>query len=471
MSMVGTMADGRAAVRTLTSALRRGVSQQMSPGLWRQRLVRWRRALGVIAILAVGIGGLAVQLSLKPEVAREAAPERVWTVDAVTAVRGDHQPEMTLLGTLVAGRSATLRPLVAGTIVEVSPALRDGGVVRAGDMLMRIEPLDYQLARDQTRAELAEAKARLDELRATAKAEKARAELATQQITLKERDLERHQQLFDKGTISIARLEQAQMTLAQDRQTATAMANNYLAGLARVRQQEAVIDRLQAQLTKAETDLARTTLTAPFDGYIGAVTAEVGMAVNAADRVATLSGSDDLEAQVNLATEAYGRLVATGDGLVGRPARIVWRLGAGQMGYEGTVVRVIDRIATDTGGVAIFVRLNSGAIDQPLRPGAFVEVHLPDRAYRDVYPLPATALHGDNTVYTVDAEGRLSPVQVQVAARTTDKVVVAEGLQEGQKVVTTRFQEIGPGLKVTVRGDGAVSVQQAEKPAQGEGKL
>lgn len=468
MSMVGTMAAGRTRARTLAAALRQGVAQQMTPGLWRQRLARWRRALMVLAILGAGIGGLALQIGLKPKVAREAPPERVWTVDTITAARGDHQPDMALSGTLIPGRTAELRPLVAGTIVEVSPALRDGGVVRAGDMLMRIEPLDYQLALDQTRAELAEAKARLDELRATAKAEKARAELASQQIVLKERELERHQQLFDKGTIAIARLEQAQMALAQERQTAAAMENNHLAGVARVRQQEAVIDRLAAQLTKAETNLARTTLTAPFDGYVGKVVAEVGMAVGAGDRVATLSGADGLEAQVNLSTEAYGRLSSAGEGLIGRPARIVWRLGSSEMAYQGTVVRVIDRIATDTGGVAIFVRLETQGLDQPLRPGAFVEVLLPDRAYRDVYPLPATALHGDGMLYTVDAEDRLTPVQVQVVSRSGDRVIIGDGLQDGQRVVTTRFQEIGPGLKVTVRNSSSAALQQAETPAQGE---
>lgn len=435
---------------------------------------RARRPLGVLGILALGIGGFAAQVALKPEVTREAPSERVWSVEAVGAARGDYRPDMAVMGTLVAGRTAELRPLVAGTISWVSPVLRDGGTVKAGEALLRIEALDYQLALDQSRAELAEAKARLDELRANAKAEQARAELARQQITLKERDLDRHQSLYDKGTIAIARLEQAQMALAQERQTATAMENGYLAGVARVRQQEAIIDRLQAQLTRAQTDLARTELTAPFDGYVGQVAAEVGMRVSAGDRVALLSGVEGLEARVALSTEAYGRLVASGDGVVGRPAQVSWRLGAERLSYAGRVERVIDRIDTGTGGVAIFVRLDGGSTEQPLRPGAFVEVNLPDRAYAGVYRLPATALHGDDTVYHVDGQGRLAAAKVQVVARTVDSVIVGAGLTEGQNIVTTRFQEIGPGLKVTtklaaatVQSPDALPTQQAETPVQG----
>lgn len=472
MSTVETaLKEPKEQARAITATIRAQAAREMDGAVWRARLRRWRRPLGVAGILAVGIGGFTAQVALKPDVTRESPAERVWSVEAVPVSRGDHRPDMMVMGTVVAGRSAELRPLVAGTVTAVAPALRDGGTVRAGDMLMQIEPLDYQLALDQSRAELAEARARLDELRANAKAESARAELARQQIALKERDLERHQSLFDKGTIAIARLEQAKMALALEQQTAEAMQSAHLAGLARIRQQEAVIDRLKAQVTKAETDLARTTLTAPFDGYIGQVRAEMGMRVSAGDIIATLSGAQGLEARVALSTEAYGRLAGDGDGVVGRPARATWHLGGESLTYEGRVERVIDRIDTSTGGVTIFVRLNDLGVEQPLRPGAFVEVSLPDRAYAGVYRLPATALHGDNMVYAVDGEGRLAARQVQVVARTTDSVIVNGGLAEGQNIVTTRFQEIGPGLKVTMRTDTAtLPNQQAEVPSQEGGQ-
>lgn len=427
--------------------------------VWRQ-IKRWRRVLIPIGIVIAAIAAFIALSATAPEVQREAKPERVWSVDAVVAERSDHQPKVQLLGTLTSGRSVDLRALVSGTVAEVSPALNDGGVVRQGDLLMSIEALDYELALAETKALLDEAKARLDETRVNVAAER-------QQLDLRQRELDRNQELFKNGTIAAPRLEQTQIAVAQQEQSFTAAE-------ARVRQQQAVVDRLTAALTKAETDLQRTRLVAPFDGFIGSVNAEQGMRVGPADRVAVLSGSTGLEALLTLPTDTYGRLVADGEGVIGRPAEVVWMLGETRLSYPAHVERVIDRINTATGGVGVFVRLDGNFIDAPLRPGAFVQVLLPDRAYAGVIKLPPTALHGEDRVYVVNGEGRLEARTVEVVSRDGGRVYIGSGLQDGDKIVTTRFQEISPGLKVTVRGEtppatgteGADAKTQDEEAAQ-----
>lgn len=392
-------------------------------GSWLRRQVsRWRRGLIALGILLTGIVGLGVLISTKPDVPRMAKQERVWTVDAVVATRADHRPEVRALGTLMAGRSSELRPLVGGTVASISPSLRNGGVVRAGDTLLTIEPVDYELALAERRAQLDEARARLDELRAN--------------VQVRQREAARADELFKRGAIAAPRFEEAQ--------------NAWQAEQARVRAQEAVIQRLQAAVTAAETDLGRTRLVAPFDGFVGDVRAEEGMRLSPSDRVATISGAERLEARVTLPTETYGRLTADGEDLIGRPAQVVWSLGSTSLSFPAKVVRIADRIDTATGGVSVFVELEGSAAAQPIRPGAFVAVIIPDRLYRDVIRLPATALHGGDTVYVVQ-DGRLAARKVVVAAVKSDTVFVSDGLEPGDAVATTRFQEIGPGLKVTLR--------------------
>ncbi|QJE74037.1 efflux RND transporter periplasmic adaptor subunit [Aerophototrophica crusticola] len=431
-----------------------------------QKARRYRRGLTALGILLAGVAGLAILVGTAPEVAREAKPERVWTVDAVTAARATHQPDIRLSGTLVAGRTVELRALVAGTVESVSPALRNGGVIRAGETLLQVEPLDYELGLRETRAEVQEAEARLAELRATAEAERSKQAFARQQLDVRERDLTRTQSLFEKGTVAAPRLEQAQVALAQERQAFAAAQNATQAADARVQQQQATLERLRAQLVKAETDLARTRLVAPFDGFVGSVNAEAGMRLSPADRVAVLSGAEGLEAEVNLPTDAYGRLVQDGQGIVGREAQVVWDMGSARITYPARVDRVADRISSATGGVGVFVRLEGNFTEQPLRPGAFVQVVIPDRRYAEVVHLPATALHGDGTVYVVGAEDRLEARKVAVAARTADSVFVASGVNQGDRVVTTRFQEIAGGVKVGIRTPAEAAKDAAEAAAE-----
>ena len=85
----------------------------------------------------------------------------------------------------------------------------------------------------------------------------------------------------------------------------------------------------------------------------------------------------------------------------------------------------------------------------PLRPGAFIEVEMPDRLYQNVVELPASALFDGNTVYVVEDE-RLRPKTVELVAAYGQEVLIHADLEDGQPVVTSRLAEIAPGLKVKV---------------------
>ena len=85
-----------------------------------------------------------------------------------------------------------------------------------------------------------------------------------------------------------------------------------------------------------------------------------------------------------------------------------------------------------------------------LRPGAFVEVYLRDRLYRQVARLPESALHEDERVYVI-IDDRLQQRLVELVARVGNDVLVQGELAHGEIVVTTRFPGIGPGVKVAAR--------------------
>ena len=85
-----------------------------------------------------------------------------------------------------------------------------------------------------------------------------------------------------------------------------------------------------------------------------------------------------------------------------------------------------------------------------LRPGAFVEVVLLDRLYRQTARLPESALHDNEKVYVI-IDGRLVPRLVELLVRIGNDVLVHGELAHGEIVATTRFPGIGPGVKVTAR--------------------
>ena len=397
------------------------------------------------AVLAVGY-----LQATRPEIERTGPAERARPIAASTVQIADIQPAIDAFGEVVAQRDVELRALVAGPVVAVGENFENGGTVRAGELLVAIDPFEYRAAVTEAQAALAEARAQLAETRAEVGAEEAGLVEDRTQLALAERELDRREALLAKGTASEKTVDDA-LVRRSDRARALAATERRLAGLrARIARQEAVIARTGVALERAERDLANTRLVAPFDGYLTGVTAALGKRLGVNDRVVRLLDLARLDIRVHLSDADYGRLVSSAAGLRGRPVEVTWRAGDRNFPFRAVIQRADGEVDASSGGVRVFARIEQEASRVPLRPGAFVEVRIPDRVYRAAARLPETALVGGDTVYAV-VDGRLEPRPVALLARVGNDVVVSGGIIEGESVATTRFPEIGPGVKVEVR--------------------
>ncbi len=211
-----------------------------------------------------------------------------------------------------------------------------------------------------------------------------------------------------------------------------------------------MIAQTQVGLKRARRDLRNTRLLAPFDGFLTETGAAIGKRMPVNGRVARLIDLNRLEAKFHLSDDEFGRLVKPPESLLGRPARAVWRIGTETFEYGAEIARVGAEIDAASGGVQAYARIDTSAAQTALRPGAFVEVFLLDRLYRQVARLPESALHGDEKVYVV-VGGRLAQRLVKLVARIGNDVLVHGELGNGETVAVTRFPGIGPGVKVTAK--------------------
>jgi len=403
------------------------------------------KTLVSIALLAISLAGAGYLHSTRPEVQPAPAIERVWTVRAEPARFADHRPVLELYGDLVAGREVTLRPLVAGEVVEAAAKLVEGGAFAAGERLIAIDPFDYQAARDELAAEEREARARRAELQSRLQSEWTMLRLDQTRLELARRDLTRHEQLRGSQAASEKALDDAKMVLAEHEATLAHRRQTIETLGARLEQQDAVIGRLGVAIRRAERDLANTELRAPFAGFVTEVSAAIGKRVGIGDPIARLIDGAWLEIRFTLSDAEFGRLWQ--DGLIGREVQALWRLGATSFPITGRVARVESTIDPTSGGVEVFAEVTGNPEGAPLRPGAFVAVLLPDRLHREVVELPASALFHGDTVYAIEG-GRLQPRPVEVVADLGARILVRGELAAGDPIVTSRLAEIGPGLKV-----------------------
>ncbi len=405
------------------------------------------RILLPLLLLAVGAGGAVLLILARPAVEARAGGERIWAVRVVTVEPQRRQPEIRRFGRIVAGRRVPLGMRVGGRVIWVAPELIEGGRVRAGEPLLRLDPFDYEIALREARAAVAEARARLGELEAELAAARDLESLVAEQVAVARREVDRQERLRGRNIATEKALDAARLELALRRVSLRENRRRQRTLEQRIAQQEAVVRRLEAAAERARRDLAATELVAPFDAIVGEVDIGPGRQLGPKERIATLYELAGLEIAFTLTDRQFARLWPAG--LPGREVTALWRNSAGSFVLTGEISRLASDIDPASGGVELRARITADPDAAPLRPGAFLEVVIPDLVYENVVALPRSALYEGERVYVVE-NGRLQPRQVEPVGRDGERVLVRGALAAGDRVVVSRLVEIGPGLRVRI---------------------
>lgn len=411
--------------------------------------IKINKIVAPVVVIAMAILGGFYFYASKPAVNPAPKKERVWTVETTTARVADIQPDLQLFGEVVAGRDVELRSPVSGKVKQVGANFADGGVVQADEKILRIDEFEYQAKVNEISASIKEAHARVNEAVALRDATKLALEQDRKLLRLRERDVRRSKKLLDQGNASDKTVDKALIELARQDQALISRESTLLAHMARVEQQEAILERYRVLLQRAKRDLRNTLLLAPFGGFLFDVSAQKGKHLNTNDRVARLIDAGKLEAKITLSESQYGRLIKEGNSITGLFARARWSVGKTVLEYDAVIDRIAARIDNSSGGMDLYALLYGVDLTSPIRPGAFIELRLKDQMYFSVVRLPETALYGYDTVYKVEA-GRLEAIPVEVVGYISGDLLV-RGLAGGERIVTTQYAEIGTGQKAEVR--------------------
>jgi membrane fusion protein (multidrug efflux system) len=232
--------------------------------------------------------------------------------------------------------SVTIAPKVMGYVAEV--AVGDNQRVKAGDVLVRIDPRDYQTALDSATADLANAKATSANIDALLNEQKATIDQAEAAAAFAQQEYNRYADLARTGAGSAQRLQQAQSDLAQ-RKATLAAAQAHIDVLKTQRQQaEAATAAKGAALDQAKINLSQTTITAPIDGVVGDRTVRQGQLVQAGTRLMSVVPTNAIYLVANFKETQTGHMVP------GQPVAISIDSFPGQ-----TVDGTLDSLAPGTG--------------------------------------------------------------------------------------------------------------------------
>ncbi|WP_421854218.1 efflux RND transporter periplasmic adaptor subunit [Oricola sp.] len=403
----------------------------------------------MIVVLAVSAYLMESLVAQRPERTGRPQVSAAIPVEAVAATPAIERPRIRLYGEIEAARIVDLRPAVAGEVIWVNPALRAGLSVSEGDTLFRIDRFNYEGQLTEAEANLAQTEAAIVQGQARISAEQEQLTFSESQLELASADLTRARTLAETGALTTKQVEDRELIVSQREQAVSSRRSNLVIEQASLEQQLATRDRLRWRVRQAERDLRDTEVVAPFSGIVTRSDVELGRIVSASDATVSLYDGTALEARFTLTDAQYGRVAVDDDPLIGRDVDLIWTVGGIDYSYRAQVVRIGAEIASARGGVDVFARLVPDNADVNIRPGAFVEVSVPDRRYVDAFRLPETALYDASAVYVI-VDGVLKRRTVTVAAYDSADVIVTEGLVAGETVLVTRLSRIEDGLKVSV---------------------
>lgn len=396
----------------------------------------------IAGIILIGSGGLAAFLvSLRPEPERTPPPSQVPFAVTAQVEAGEGAIPVFGAGTVRPRAEIDIAAEVSGKVVWVDPALLSGGRVREGQVLFRIDDVDYRSEVEKSRANVA--LQRVELLKTREEADVAR----TQYEQFKKRQA-------DGGTSSEAsplalwqpQLEAAEASLARDRAT----------------------------LAEAELHLARTAVTAPFAGVVRTESVDVGQFVAAGQGVARLYASDAVEVVVPLSDGDAALIpglwnLRAGDGNRDVAARVVADYGGRRYAWDGYVDRVEGTLDEQTRTLDVIIRVpgpfragtpeasgredgedgktNGNGDGPPLLVGKFVDVELEGVAPDTYFKVRRPALRPGNEVWALRDE-KVTIVPVTVLQRVDDEVYVTGALEPRQAVVVGGIQVATEGMAV-----------------------
>jgi multidrug efflux system membrane fusion protein len=369
-------------------------------------------------LVLVGAGSITfVTVANKVEPERRAPRVTPKRVDFVSLAPSDFVVWVKSRGTVRPRTESTLLPEVSGSITESSTKIRAGEFFERDDVLLRIDPRNYQLEVTVAEASLAQARAALAE-------EQARSAQA-------QREWKR---LGGQGVVDDLVLRKPQLAGAQ-----------------------AQVRSAQASLARARLNLERTVIRAPYAGRVLQQNVDVGQYVSPGTTLARVYAVDYAEVRLPLANrqlefvdipEIY-RNESPGERAPGAALELTARIGSRVHTWRGQVVRAEGAIDTQSRQIFVIGQIEDpyGKTSEgrpPLKVGQFVEARIRGRTLRGVYVIPRSALRAGARVNTLDAMDRVRSRTVEIVYSDEQHAVVSKGLSPQERLVTTA---LGAGME------------------------
>ncbi|MGJ8650064.1 MAG: efflux RND transporter periplasmic adaptor subunit [Opitutaceae bacterium] len=368
--------------------------------------------LPILILLCAGIIA-AFQIMLKPE-PNEIAPIRpITSVEIIEVQPTTVQLTIMSQGTLLPTVETDLISEVSGRVIEVADNFRAGNHFKKNDVLIKIDPTDYEAAAATREADLANAELKLAQEQALA-------------------------QQAEADWLALGTGEASDLTLRKPQ----------------LKQAMAMVKSAQAALNKARRDIERTQIIAPYNGIVLNKNVDLGQFVitNPSNPLARIYATQSAEVRLPITEQEASFLDR--DSEEPSSVTLTQKNNDVDVNWIAPLVRIEDNINPSSRLLYAVARIqspfNTTVNDHILRRGTFLSAEIEGRSIQNVYSLPRYALRGSDTVYVLTSENTLQTRTIGIVKSDAKQVIIDSGLEPGDRVATSPIAYYIEGMPVEI---------------------
>ncbi len=371
-----------------------------------------KRILPIVIIIVVVVVALVLMSTFKKEPAKVPEKTQGFLVNTATLAPTALTISVESQGTLQPKRQISLASEVSGKVMSVNPSFTAGGVFQTGDVLISLDPADYQVAVARADANVASAQAQLD--LEQAKTDQARKDW----------------QSFGKpGQPSALLLNIPQLDGAK-----------------------ASLKAAKADFMKAKRDLEKTEIKAPFDGVVISKAVDLGQFIARSGQLGMVAGTAVAEVRLPLTNDNLIKLNIENQSLNENPITVDFIDQQHQTPIKGLIRRLESSKDSRT-----LMTYAVAEIAEPFANGllfnSYLQAQIAGQSYAQVYAVPTAWMMPNDQLSIYNSDGSLDIKTVHVVHKTNEFYYVDRGLTSSDQVITTPIQAPVIGMQLRHSND------------------
>lgn len=385
------------------------VSKNLPKKTWWQRLLSF---IAVALIIGISIFGVKYFLSSRPMPKISKPVKTIPSVTVKDIKPSEHRVSISAYGNVKIKNAVEIKSQVSGIVTYVSGKLDLGEFVKAGNILVKIDKTDYEIALEKKLSALIQAQSNLT--------------------------LEKGKQLVAKKEWKIMQ-KRGGDNISEEQKALALRVPQLMSARAAVKQAE-------ADVRKARLDLKRTVIRSPFNGIVMEKNVSKGSYLNVQGSVARIISTEDFYVEAYIEKEKLKWLDKS------KPVMI--KSGTGR--FTGKVEEVLPEVQ-DKGLMAkLLITINNPLqSDPPLLVGDYAEVIFKGKILKDIYKIPRSAVSDRGKIYLVDSENRLRIKEYDKIWGDEKNIYVKNTFPPEWKLVVSKIFAPSDGMKVKVSEENA----------------